>query len=89
MYAKLLTNLVHGLDASNRFEGNTGLELTAEMLTRCFAHNLLLFKAGYHPNSLSGNWGPLYPFTVFTYFYCSYILEMSPLEYLKALRLLH
>ena len=51
--------MIHGLDASDRFEGNTGLELTIEMLALRSTHNLLLFKAGYHFDLLSGNRGPL------------------------------
>jgi hypothetical protein len=49
--SELLTNFIHGLDATDRFKGHFGLELTTEILTLRFAHNLLLFAAGYHLNS--------------------------------------
>ena len=59
MYPKFLANLVHRLDPSDRFQRNLGLEFTTENLAFLLTHCLLLFTAGYHLESLSGNWGPL------------------------------
>ena len=59
MPTKFLTNLIHGLYPTDRFEGYFGLELTTKMLALRFTHNLLLLKAGYHLDLLSGNRGPL------------------------------
>ena len=56
---RLALHFATDIDASDRFEGNTGLELTIEMLALRSTHNLLLFKAGYHLDLLAGNRGPL------------------------------
>lgn len=60
MHAKFLGNFVYRLDSSDRIHRNLSFELTAEILTTFFAHDLLLFIAGYHLILLSGFWGPLY-----------------------------
>ena len=60
MYAKLLGELIHRLDLSDRIKRDLGFELTAEILSLFFTHYLLLLTAGYHLKLLSENWGPLY-----------------------------
>lgn len=50
MHPKVLGDLVYRLDPTVRLKLHLSLELSAEILSLLFAHNLLLFTAGYHPN---------------------------------------
>lgn len=59
MHAKFLVNFIHCLDAANCLKCDLSLEITSKILTLRFTHNLLLFTAGYHLNSLPENWDPL------------------------------
>ena len=57
---------VHRFEATDRLQCDLGFEFACKILALRFTHNLLLVTAGYHLNSLSENWGPLYGATLET-----------------------
>lgn len=52
-------DLIYGLGASDRLDGDFRLVLAGEIFTTFFAHCLLPFLAGYHLKLLFEKWGPL------------------------------